>query len=194
MNQLTIGSLFSGYGGLDLAVAELFEAKVLWHVEYDKAPSQILEHHYPEIPNYGDITKVDFSQIPKVNILTGGFPCQDLSLAGKRAGLKDGTRSGLWSYFAEAIDTIKPDWIIIENVKGLLSATANSNLEQCPECMGETRNQPILRALGAVLGDLAELGYNAQWQNLQAAQIGAPHRRERIFILAYPNTRPHTKQ
>lgn len=194
MNQLTIGSLFSGYGGLDLAVAELFEAKVLWHVEYDKAPSQILEHHYPEIPNYGDITKVDFSQIPKVNILTGGFPCQDLSLAGKRAGLKDGTRSGLWSYFAEAIDTIKPDWIIIENVKGLLSATANSNLEYCPECMGETRNQPILRALGAVLGDLAELGYNAQWQNLQAAQIGAPHRRERIFILAYPNTRPHTKQ
>jgi len=103
MNQLTIGSLFSGYGGLDLAVTELFDAKVIWHIEYDKAPSQILKHHYPEIPNYGDITKVDFTQIPRVNILTGGFPCQDLSVAGNRAGLKDGTRSGLWSYFAHAI-------------------------------------------------------------------------------------------
>jgi DNA (cytosine-5)-methyltransferase 1 len=172
-----------------MAVTELFNAQVIWHVEYDQAPSQILKHHYPQIPNYGDITKVDFTQVPKVNILTGGFPCQDLSLAGKRAGLKDGTRSGLWSYFAEAIETIQPDWIIIENVKGLLSAKANSTMEYCTDCMGETRDKPVLFALGAVLADLAQLGYNAQWQNLQAAQAGAPHRRERIFILAWPVTK-----
>lgn len=183
---MKIGSLFSGYGGLDLAVTAVTGAEVAWHCEWDAAPSKILEKNLPGIPNYRDVTKVDFTQVEQVDILTGGFPCQDLSLAGKRAGLKDGTRSGLWSEFARAIDTIKPKLVVIENVRGLLSATAHSNVELCPWCMGEERTEPTLRALGAVLGDLADLGYDARWTGLRAADAGAPHNRFRVFIVAYP--------
>lgn len=184
---LKIGSLFSGYGGLDLAVTEVTGAQVVWHCEWDDAPSKILEHHFPGVPNYKDVSKVDFSTVEPVDILTGGFPCQDLSLAGKRAGLKDGTRSGLWSEFARAIETIKPRLVVIENVRGLLSATADSNLEYCPWCMGSAgSDQPFLRALGAVCGDLAAIGYDARWTSVRAADAGAPHSRFRVFIIAYP--------
>jgi DNA (cytosine-5)-methyltransferase 1 len=184
---MKIGSLFSGYGGLDLAVTAVTGAEVAWHCEWDDAPSKILEKNFPGIPNYRDVTKVDFSQVEQVDILTGGFPCQDLSLAGKRAGLKDGTRSGLWSEFARAIDTIKPKLVVIENVRGLLSAKAHSDVEQCSWCMGNDGAEPSLRALGAVLGDLADIGYDAKWTGLRAADTGAPHNRFRIFIVAYPN-------
>ena len=183
---MKIGSLFSGYGGLDLAVAEKFNAEVVWHCEWDAAPSKILEKHFPNTPNYRDVTTVDFTQVEPVDILTGGFPCQDLSLAGKRAGLKDGTRSGLWSEFFRAIETIRPKWVVIENVRGILSATAsNGNLEQCEWCMGNGSDEPVLRALGAVLGDLSTIGYDAKWTGVRASDIGAPHNRFRIFILAY---------
>mgnify|MGYP006283894501 CR=1 FL=1 len=184
-----IGSLFSGYGGLDLAVAEKFDAEVVWHCEWDDAPSKILEKHYPGVPNYRDVSKVDFSQVEKVDILTGGFPCQDLSLAGKRAGLREGTRSGLWSEFARAIETIKPEFVVIENVRGILSARANSDLEYCSWCMGETRPESVLRALGAVLGDLSDIGYDARWTGVRAADTGAPHNRFRVFIIAYPKSK-----
>ena len=184
---MKIGSLFSGYGGLDLAVTAVTGAEVAWHCEWDDAPSKILEKNFPGIPNYRDVTKVDFTQGEQVDILTGGFPCQDLSLAGKRAGLKDGTRSGLWSEFARAIDTIKPKLVVIENVRGLLSAKAHSDVEQCSWCMGNDGTEPSLRALGAVLGDLASIGYDAKWTGLRAADTGAPHNRFRIFIIAYPN-------
>ena len=183
---MKIGSLFSGYGGLDLAVADAFDAEVAWHCEWDDAPSKILERNFPGVPNYRDVSKVDWAAVEPVDILTGGFPCQDLSLAGKRAGLRDGTRSGLWSEFAEAIRIIKPKFVVIENVRGLLSATANSDLEFCPWCMGDERGEPVLRALGAVLGDLADLGYDAEWTGLRAADAGAPHNRFRVFIVAYP--------
>lgn len=184
---LKIGSLFSGYGGLDLAVMKTLDAEVVWHCEWDDAPSKILDAHFPGVPNYRDVSKVDWASIEPVDILTGGFPCQDLSLAGKRAGLKDGTRSGLWSEFANAIDVIRPRLVVIENVRGLLSATAHSDVEQCAWCMGETGDgEPILRALGAVLGDLADLGYDARWTGLRAADAGAPHNRFRIFIVAFP--------
>jgi DNA (cytosine-5)-methyltransferase 1 len=188
MSQLTIGSLFSGYGGLDLAVLNVLDARVVWHCEYDKAPSQILATHYPEVPNYGDVTKIDFAEIEQVDILTGGFPCQDLSLAGKRAGMKDGTRSGLWSYFLKAIEIQKPKLVVIENVRGLLSAEATiySDLEPCPWCMGNGSTEPTLRALGSVLGSLATVGYNATWHGLRAADAGAAHNRFRVFIIAYP--------
>jgi DNA (cytosine-5)-methyltransferase 1 len=187
---MKIGSLFSGYGGLDLAVNEVTEAEVAWHCEWESAPSAILEKNFPGVPNYKDVTKVDFTQVEQVDILTGGFPCQDLSLAGKRAGLKDGTRSGLWSEFARAIQEIQPKLVVIENVRGLLSASAtNSDLEYCSWCMGETGDgEPALRALGAVLGDLAQLGYDAKWTGVRAADAGAPHNRFRIFILAYPQS------
>lgn len=181
---MKIGSLFSGYGGLDLAVAKVTGAEVAWHCEWDDAPSKILEQHFPGIPNYRDVSKVDFTQIEKVDILTGGFPCQDLSLAGKRAGLKEGTRSGLWIEFARAIEEQRPSLVVIENVRGLLSATAHSDLEQCPWCVGEGRTEPSLRALGAVLGSLADLGYDARWTGLRAADAGAPHGRFRVFITA----------
>ena len=188
MSSMKIGSLFSGYGGLDLAVSEVLGAEVAWHCEWEDAPSAILEKHFPGVPNYKDVTKVDFTKVEPVDILTGGFPCQDLSLAGKRAGLKDGTRSGLWSEFARAIEELQPKLVVIENVRGLLSASAtNSNLEYCSWCMGESGDgEPALRALGAVLGDLADLGFDAKWTGVRAADAGAPHNRFRIFIIAYP--------
>lgn len=186
MAKLKIGSLFSGYGGLDLAAAKVFDAEVIWHCEWDAAPSKILEHRFPGVPNFRDVSQVEWDTVPAVDILTGGFPCQDLSLAGKRAGMKDGTRSNLWFEFAKAIDVLNPKFVVIENVRGLLSAEANCNLESCPWCMGNDTGEPVLRALGAVLGSLADLGengYDARWVGLRAADAGAPHNRFRIFIL-----------
>jgi DNA (cytosine-5)-methyltransferase 1 len=190
---MKIGSLFSGYGGLDIAVAEHYNAEVAWHCEWDEAPSKILAKHYPNVPNYRDVSQVDFTQVEPIDILTGGFPCQDLSLAGKRAGLKDGTRSGLWSEFARAIETLNPRLVIIENVRGLLSATAHSDLESCTWCLGNEPDEPALRALGAVLGDLASLGYDAQWTGVRASDAGAAHNRFRIFIVAYPTNANHPR-
>ena len=183
---MKIGSLFSGYGGLDLAVEAVTGGKVVWHCEWDDAPSKVLAARYPGVPNYRDVSKVDWSQVEPVDVLTGGFPCQDLSLAGKRAGLKDGTRSGLWSEFFAAIDYLKPRLVVIENVRGLLSASAHSDVERCEWCMGDGSGEPSLRALGAVLGDLASIGYDARWQGVRAADAGAPHNRFRVFIIAYP--------
>ena len=182
-----IGSLFSGYGGLDLAVTAVTGATVAWHCEWDDAPSAALERNFPGVPNYRDVSTVDWTTVEPVDILTGGFPCQDVSLAGKRAGMKEGTRSGLWSEFAKAIDVLKPRMVVIENVRGLLSADANSDLEPCPWCVGEAADgEPVLRALGAVLGDLDDLGYDAEWEGIRAADAGAPHNRYRIFIVARP--------
>lgn len=183
---MKIGSLFSGYGGLDLAVTAVTGAEVAWHCEWEDAPSAILERNFPGVPNYRDVSKVDWSSVEPVDILTGGFPCQDLSLAGKRAGMKDGTRSGLWSEFHKAIDVLRPKLVVIENVRGLLSATAHSDVEPCPWCLGDEPSEPALRALGAVLGDLADIGYDAKWTGIRAADAGAPHNRFRVFIIAYP--------
>ena len=182
-----IGSLFSGYGGLDMAVEEVTGAKVAWHCEWEDAPSAILAHHWPDVPNFKDVSKVDWSSVEPVDILTGGFPCQDVSLAGARRGLGDGTRSGLWSEFAKAIDVLRPELVVIENVRGLLSAAAHSEVEPCPWCLGNDTSEPALRALGAVLGDLADLGYDAEWCGIRASEAGAPHSRFRVFITAYPN-------
>ena len=184
---MKIGSLFSGYGGLDLAVLNIFsEAELVWHCEWDDAPSKILEKHWPDVPNFRDVSKVDFTQVEKVDILTGGFPCQDLSLAGKRAGLKDGTRSGLWSEFARAIEEIQPKLVVIENVRGLLSAKADNGMEYGEEDLGVIAGRNPIRAMGVVLGDLADLGYDARWCGVRAADAGAPHNRFRVFIIAYP--------
>ena len=185
---MKIGSLFSGYGGLDLAVMNVTGAEVAWHCEWDDAPSKILDKHFPGVPNYRDVSKVDFTQVEPVDILTGGFPCQDLSLAGKRAGLQDGTRSGLWSEFARAIEELKPRLVVIENVRGLLSATASNGVEYSEEDLATLNGRAPLRALGAVLGDLADLGYDAKWTGLRASDAGAPHQRFRIFIIAFPNS------
>jgi len=188
---LKIGSLFSGYGGLDLAVMNVLDAEVVWHCEWEKAPSAILEHHFPNVPNYRDVKQVDFTQVESIDILTGGFPCQDLSLAGKRAGLQEGTRSGLWIEFARAINELQPKLVIIENVRGLLSAKANNGMEYEQEDLDVIAGRIPIRAMGVVLGDLADIGYDAKWCGLRAADAGAPHNRFRVFIIAYPSNTKH---
>lgn len=180
------GELFAGVGGLGMAVTDVFGAEPAWFAEFDPAPSKVLAHHYPGIPNHGDVTKLTAPE--PVQVLAGGFPCQDVSLAGRRRGLKDGTRSGLWSEYARIIDQIRPDWVVIENVRGLLSADANSDMEPCPLCVGDNPGH-VLRALGAVLGDLADLGFDAEWTGIRAADVGAPHGRFRVFTLAWPRER-----
>jgi len=184
---MKIGSLFSGYGGLDMGVQAVIGGDVAWHVEFDPAPSKILAHHYPDVPNYGDIRSVDWDSVEPVDVLTGGFPCQDVSLAGRRAGITAGTRSGLWSEFAHAIDKLRPELVVIENVRGLLSATADGAMEPDPWGVGDGTTRPVVNAFGVVLGDLVSLGYDARWCGVRAADAGAPHGRFRVFIVAHPN-------
>lgn len=183
---MKIGSLFSGYGGLDIAVTNVLGAEVVWHCEWDDAPSKILERNFPGIPNYRDVSKVDFTKVEKVDILTGGFPCQDLSIAGKRAGLVEGTRSGLWHEFARAIEELQPKLVVIENVRGLLSAKADNGMEYSQEDLDSWGSRPVFTAIQAVLGSLADLGYDARWCGLRAADAGASHNRFRVFVIAYP--------
>lgn len=184
---MKIGSLFSGAGGLDLAALELFDgAGMAWHCEIDPAASKVLAYQWPDVPNLGDITTVDWAQVEPVDILTAGFPCQDVSLAGRRAGLAEGTRTGLWSHTATAIAVLRPRYVLLENVRGLLSASAIRGVGSGQGDVGDVRGGPVLRALGAVLGDLAGLGFDAEWTCLPASRVGAAHRRERVFVLAFP--------
>lgn len=183
---MKIGGLFAGYGGLEMGVQAVLGGRLAWYSEIDKGALKILTHHHPDVPNVGDITAVDWGQVEPVDVLTGGFPCQDVSHAGKRAGLRPDTRTGLWSQMAYAIDQLRPALVVAENVRGLLSAEAHSDLEPCPWCMGDGEGLSALRALGAVLGDLADLGYDAVWYGLRAADVGAPHGRFRVFVVAFP--------
>jgi len=154
------GHLFAGIDGLGLGLeGHGFEAA--WFSEYEAAPSRLLAHHYPDVPNHGDITQIDWTQVEPVDALTGGFPCQDLSYAGRGAGLKEGTRSGLWFRFADAIRVLRPRIVIVENVRALTA-----------------------RGGDIVLADLAGLGFDAWWTTVRASDVGAAHRRERLFIVA----------
>jgi DNA (cytosine-5)-methyltransferase 1 len=155
-----IGSLFSGYGGLDMAAEALGFGPTAWHCEIEPAPARVLAHRWPGVPNLGDITAVDWTQVQPVDVITGGFPCQDISNAGKRAGI-EGARSGLWSHYADAVRVLRPRLVLVENVGALLG-----------------------RGMGRVLGDLAALGYDARWVSVRASDAGAPHGRQRIFIVA----------
>jgi DNA (cytosine-5)-methyltransferase 1 len=184
--MLRIGSLFSGAGGLDLGVESVFDAEPVWFCEFNKDAAKVLEARFPGVPNLHDVTQVDWSTVEPVDMMTGGFPCQDVSSAGLRAGLTDESRSGLWSYYAEAIKALQPKLVVIENVRGLLSATAHRDVEPEDEALGAESDGHILRAAGAVCGDLATIGYDARWKTVQAAWWGAPHQRERVFIIAYP--------
>lgn len=168
-----------------MAVEEVFGATAAWFSEFDEAPSRILAHHWPDVPNYGDMTKIDWAAIEPVDIISGGTPCQDLSAAGKRKGMTEGTRSNLWVNMREAIAIQKPTYVVWENVRGALSATAASEMEHCPGCLGNNTDC-ALRALGRVLGDLADLGFDAEWRGVHAGRhAGAAHGRYRIFLLAY---------
>ncbi len=211
--RLKIGSLFSGYGGLDLTVEHVFNADTVWFSELNEPVARVFSRHWPGVPNLGDITTINWHDVDPVDILIGGFPCQDVSTVGKRAGLAPGTRSGLWAHMAEAIDALQPEWVVIENVRGLLSSPATRppaegdprerrnhpgatpegatlrELEPDPWHLGDNAARP-LRALGAVLGDLADLRLDARWIGLPASLVGAPHQRFRIFALAR-RTVPH---
>ena len=158
---MRVGSLFSGYAGLDLAVEQVFGAEPAWFVEYDAAPSKILAHHYPSVPNYGDVTTVDWEGVRPIHILTGGYPCQPFSAAGQRKGTDD--ERHLWPYVREAIRVLRPRFAILENVAGHRSL-----------------------GLDRVLGDMAEDGMRVWWTSIRASDVGAPHHRERVFILAEP--------
>ena len=160
--MIRIGSLFSGYGGLDLAVQSVLGGEVAWHVEYDKAPSRILDHHFPGIPNYGDVTQLDFTTVEPVDVLTGGYPCQPFSHAGLRKGTDDDRH--LWPHVLRAICEMGPRLAILENVRGHLSL-----------------------GFGTVLADLASVGWSARWGIVRASDAGAPHQRARLFIVAYPD-------
>ena len=186
----TIGGLFEGYGGLTMGVQSAIGGDLSWYSEIDPAPSKIMAHHHPDVPNLGDVTRVDWSAVPPVDVITGGSPCQDLSAAGKRAGMRDGTRSGLWVSMLDAVATIRPALVVWENVRGALSACAHSELESCPGCVGDGGHRPVLRALGRVLGDLANVGYDASWYGLRAADVGAAHGRFRVFVYAVPAADP----
>lgn len=196
MTENTLGSGCSGYGGLELGIAQVIpNITTRWVADYEpptpKKPNPkqtaatILRHRFPGAPNLGDITIVDWATTAPVKIVCAGTPCQDVSAAGARAGMRAGTRSGIWSSMVEAIAHHRPTLVVWENVRGALSATADSNVEPCPICLGDDR-ECTLRALGRVLGDLSELGYDACWEVVAASDIGAPHRRERVFVIAWP--------
>ncbi len=203
MSAPRILGLFEGYGGLTMGVQSVLGGDLVAYAEIEPAMVSLLAQHHPGIPNLGDVSAVDWSEwVGRVDVMTGGFPCQDVSLAGLRRGLRDGTRSGLWSEFARGIDVVRPGLVVIENVRGLLSAAAGEQeepaydydwdpqtdrfVERDPWSLGDGSGGPTLRALGAVLGDLAELGYDARWCGVRAADAGAPHLRYRVFVIARP--------
>lgn len=165
--DLRYGSLFSGVGGLDRALEQTTSATAAWHCELDPHASKVLDAHWPGVPNLGDITAVDWAQVEAVDVLVGGFPCQDISSAGRRAGIEEGTRSGLWFRYADAVRVLRPRLVVVENVGALL-----------------------VRGLDVVLGSLAAIGYDAQWTCLRASDIGAPHQRLRMFLVAWPAEDP----
>lgn len=203
-----IGSLFSGYGGLDLAVEEVFDGETVWFSELNEPVARVFAHHWPGAPNLGDITTIDWTTAAPVDILCGGFPCQSVSTVGRRQGFAPGAASGLWAHMATAIDALQPEWVVIENVRGLLTTPAQrpalegdhddrrnpgaatgadatpGDVEPDPWGVGDSATRP-LTAAAALVGDLVDLRYDAQWIGLPASAIGAPHPRFRVFILAH---------
>jgi DNA (cytosine-5)-methyltransferase 1 len=160
-----IGSLCTGAGGLDLGVlAALGAGRIAWCADPDPHVAAILAARMPNVPNLGDLRAVDFSRVEPVDIVTAGFPCQDISAAGKRAGIEKGARSGLWTDIVAAIRVLRPPLVVVENVAALRWKGGG---------------------LDRVLGDLAEAGYDALWRSVRAADIGAAHRRERVFLLGW---------
>lgn len=156
---LTIGSFCTGIGGLDLATAAHFGADVAWHCEVDAAPSKVLEYHFPSVPNHGDIKTTDWLQVAPVDIITAGYPCQPFSTAGQRKGSDD--ERHLWPAIRDAIGVLRPRFVVLENVRGHLSL-----------------------GFAEVLADLAGLGFNAEWGCFRSSDVGAPHRRERLYVVA----------
>lgn len=153
-------SLFSGIGGLDLGL-ERAGMTCVAQVEIDDYAQKVLAKHWPDVIRFGDIRNCGAHNLPSADLICGGFPCQDISYAGKGAGLS-GARSGLWYEFARIICEVRPRYVLVENVAALLT-----------------------RGLSDVLSTLASFGYDAEWSILSACAMGAPHTRERVFLVAY---------
>lgn len=175
MSKLRVLSLFAGIGGFDLGLERTGGFQTVAFCEINEFCQRVLAKHWPKVPCYEDVCALTADTLARdgigVDVIVGGFPCQDISTAGKQAGIKDGTRSGLWSELARLIGELRPQYAIVENVSALLAGPSE---------------QPG-GWFGRVLGDLAECGYDAEWENIPAATVGAPHRRERIWIVAYPS-------
>ncbi|MYX09814.1 DNA cytosine methyltransferase [Streptomyces sp. SID8375] len=161
MTAPRIGSVCTGYGGLDIAVQAVFGGELAWVADNDPGAALILAHHHPKVPNLGDITAVDWHDVEPVDIYIGGYPCQPFSTAGKRKGTKDARH--LWPHIARALGVLRPRLAVFENVAGHLSL-----------------------GFDTVLGDLARLGFDADWCCVRASDIGAAHQRNRLFLLAWP--------
>ncbi|HEY0840794.1 MAG TPA: DNA (cytosine-5-)-methyltransferase [Vulgatibacter sp.] len=162
MGELTVGSLFSGIGGLELGL-ERAGMRTAWQVEMDDYATRVLERHWPHALRFRDVRDVGAHNLPPVDVICGGFPCQDISYAGPGGGLA-GERSGLWWEFARIIGEMGPRYVVVENVAALLD-----------------------RGMGAVLGTLSDLGFDAEWSVVSACSVGAPHMRRRVFVVAYAN-------
>lgn len=164
INRLTVGSLFTGIGGIDLGL-EGAGMEIVWQVEIDEDCRKLLEYYWPGVVRYGDISKIDWDEVERVDVVCGGFPCPPVSTAGNRRGRDDDR--WLWPEFVRCIRAIKPKWVLVENVRGLLSVGSG-------------------REFGEILRDLAKIRYDAEWFVLGARDVGASQKRERVFILAYP--------
>ncbi len=165
---LTFGSLFSGIGGMDLGL-ERAGWKCVWQCEIDPYATRVLEKHWPHVRRWDDVRTFPPAGEWGCDLIAGGFPCQDISEAGKRVGI-DGKRSGLWAEYLRVIRVVRPRFVIVENVSAIL-----------------------VRGMGRVLGELAECGYDAEWDCLPAGVFGAWHFRERIFVVAYPTSGGHPR-
>jgi DNA (cytosine-5)-methyltransferase 1 len=167
VSKLRVLSLFAGIGGFDLGLERTGGFETVAFCEIDPFCRRVLAKHWPEVPCYHDVRELTAERLAAdgiaVDAICGGFPCQDLSKAGRGAGL-EGERSGLWSEYARLIRELRPAYVIVENVSALLG-----------------------RGLGRVLGDLAEIGYDAEWHCIPAGAVGAPHIRDRLWLVAYPN-------
>lgn len=162
MRQLTLGSLFSGIGSCCLGF-QRSGFKVEWTVEIDPFCRKLLTKNFPNAERLEDVRNVGSVNLRSVDVISGGFPCQDISIAGPGTGLA-GARSGLWSEFYRIISELRPKYVLVENVQALLG-----------------------RGMHKVLGDLSEIGYDAEWEVIQAAEIGLPQARKRVWIVAYPS-------
>lgn len=156
---ISVGSLCTGYGGLDMAVESVFGADLAWYSEIEPGPIRLLKNHHPHTPNIGDLTKVDWSALPRPTILTAGYPCQPFSIAGKKRGKND--ERHIWPFIAQGIRVLRPRIVVLENV-----------------------SNHVRIGLRDVLGDLAALGYDAAWGVYRASDAGAPHQRARVYIVA----------
>jgi len=158
--MITFGSLFAGIGGLDLGF-ERAGMECRWQVEIDDYCQKILSKHWPDVPKYQDVREVGKENLEPVDLICGGFPCQDISIAGKRRGIT-GERSRLWKEFARILGELRPRYAVIENVPNLIN-----------------------QGFDVVLIDLAKMGYDVEWGYLSASDFGAMHKRKRMFIIAH---------